>query len=257
MIRVFIGYDSNETVAWHTLCHSILKHSTQPVSFIPIARDHIKHLYDKPKQGKERTEFRMTRFLVPYLSGYEGWSIFMDCDMIVTQDIAKLWELRDNKHAVMCTKHQYSPLTSKKFLNQDQTSYEKKNWSSVMLFNNEKCQALTPEVVATQTGMFLHQFRWLTNHHRDIGNIPLAWNFLVGEQHTLKNDMAPSLIHYTLGGPYFNDHKDVDYADVWFQYHKEMNHATQIKTEYEEEKAKKKLYGFEMPDKQLDGNMTL
>jgi hypothetical protein len=152
MIKVFIGYDSNETVAWHVLCHSILKHSSEPVSFIPVARNHIKHLYDKPKDGYESTEFSMTRFLVPHLCDYEGWAIFIDCDMVVTDDIAKLWALRDDNYSIMCTQHGYNPTTTSKFLNQKQTNYNKKNWSSVMMFNNNKCKALTPKYVNYNSG---------------------------------------------------------------------------------------------------------
>lgn len=237
MINIFIGYDSNETVAYHTLVHSIMRHSSVPVSFIPLARNTLTRLYDKPKSDKESTEFSMTRFLVPYLSGYQGWSIFMDCDMLVTRDINELWEMRDNKYAVQCVKHDYSPITTRKFLNQEQTVYEKKNWSSVMLFNNEKCQALTPDIVENESGLFLHQFKWLESDDL-IGPIPPTWNFLCGEEHKYEGKEIPALIHYTLGGPYFKDHKDVDYADLWFRENELMNYATQITTEYSEEMIK-------------------
>lgn len=236
MIRVFIGYDSNEVVAWHTLCHSILRHTNQPVSFVALARNQLSEIYTKPKQGKESTEFSMTRFLVPYLSNYEGWSIFMDCDMLVTRDFSELWNLRDDQYAVQCVKHDYSPTTTRKFLNQEQSVYPKKNWSSVMLFNNAKCKALTPEYVNTATGLELHQFKWLENEDL-IGEIPSEWNFLVGEEHMFE-DGVPGNIHYTLGGPYFEDHEDVDYADLWFAEKRKMNHVTQIKTEYTEEMIK-------------------
>ena len=48
-----------------------------------------------------------------------------------------------------------------KFLGEPQSKYEKKNWSSVILFNNARCTALTPEYVSTASGLELHQFKWL------------------------------------------------------------------------------------------------
>jgi len=239
MIRIFIGYDSNEVVAYHTLCHSILRHSSQPVSFTPIARNTIENLYKKPKGEKESTEFSLTRFLVPYLSDFHGWSIFMDCDMLVTEDIANLWNLRNADNAVMCVQHDYSPTTTRKFLNQEQTVYPKKNWSSVMMFNNNLCRALTPTYVEEASGLELHQFKWLEDADGLVGALPPKWNFLVGEEQ-MYDEGVPSLIHYTLGGPYFNDHRDVDYADLWYEENRLANHATQITTEYTEQMIKGK-----------------
>jgi hypothetical protein len=89
-----------------------------------------------------------------------------------------------------------------------------------MLFNNTKCKKLTPSVVSNESGMFLHQFKWL-NSDDEIGNIPLEWNFLVGEEEPTNN--LPKLIHYTLGGPYFEDYRDIDYVNIWDQYYNEMN----------------------------------
>ena len=224
MIKIFIGYDSNEVVAWHTLCHSILRHTTQPVSFIPLVRNQLNQIYSRDKTKKESTEFSLTRFLVPYLSNYQGWSIFMDCDMLVTRDFSELWNLQDDRYAVQCVKHNYTPKTTKKFLNQEQSLYPKKNWSSVMLFNNAKCLALTPEYVNTASELDLHQFKWLESENL-IGEIPIEWNFLVGEKYNFENGI-PANIHYTLGGPYFNNYKDIDYADLWFEENKKMNYVT-------------------------------
>ena len=42
MIRVFIGYDSKEKIAFNVLSYSILKHSTRPVSITPIYLPNIK-----------------------------------------------------------------------------------------------------------------------------------------------------------------------------------------------------------------------
>ncbi len=226
MIRMFIGYDRDIPVIYHALCHSVIRHSSEPVSFTPIARHHVSDVYTKPISDMEATEFSMTRFLTPYLSNYEGWSIFTDNDMIVTADIAELWALRDDKYAVMCTKHDYTVSTATKFLNRKQTAYQKKNWSSVMMFNNARCKALTPDVVNTESGLFLHQFKWLEDDSL-IGDIPLEWNFLVDE--IAKPETIPKLIHYTLGGPYFNDYMDTQYASEWLKEYKLMNNAAQVK----------------------------
>ena len=217
MINIFIGYDPREKIAYHTLVQSIIENSSEPVSITPIAKKHLCNIYQRTRSVKESTEFSLTRFLTPYLSDFNGWSIFMDCDMIVTSDIKTLWDLQDDKYAVMCVKHDYTPSSERKFLDQIQTVYPKKNWSSVMLFNNSKCTSLTPEVVQYEDGLFLHQFKWLESEDL-IGEIPHTWNFLVGEEEKLNNGKLPDLIHYTLGGPYFEDYKGCDYEDVWEEY---------------------------------------
>jgi len=147
--RVFIGYDDNETVAFHVLAHSIMRNSSIPVTITPIVKRHMAGFYDRERSNLESTDFSFTRFLTPYLCGYEGWAAFMDCDMLMLGDIADLWSLRDDRFSVMCVKHDYRPVEDTKFLGQIQTKYEKKNWSSVMLFNNAKCRVLTPDVVAS------------------------------------------------------------------------------------------------------------
>ena len=221
MIRVFIGYDSNESVAYHVLSHTILKYSSQPVSITPIVREHLRGVYNRERTEIESTDFSFTRFLVPYLCDYQGWAIFIDCDMLLTADISELWNLRCDNYSLMCVKHAYVPTDDKKFLGNIQTKYEKKNWSSVMLFNNSKCQALTPEVVASQTGLYLHQFKWLPDESL-VGAIPPEWNYLVGESN---NTSLPKLIHYTLGGPYFSSHQNCQFSDEWRAEYNEMKSA--------------------------------
>lgn len=213
MIRVFIGFDPRETAAWHVLTHSILARSSQPVSFIPLALDNLKELMWRTRDPLQSTDFSFSRFLTPHLSGYEGWSLFMDCDMLVQEDIAKLWALRDDRYAVMCVKHNHVPREASKFHNEKQTAYGKKNWSSVMLFNNSKCRALAPEFVNTASGLELHQFKWLGDDNL-IGELPARWNHLVGYD-TQAEGVAN--VHYTSGGPYFNEFTSCDYAKPWFE----------------------------------------
>lgn len=136
----------------------------------------------------------------------------MDCDMLVTEDIVNLWNMRDDRYAVMCVKHDHQPKEDIKFLDAVQTKYQKKNWSSVMMFNNAKCKALTPDYVNTATGLELHQFKWLENDDL-IGEIPQRWNHLVGYNEPNKE---AALIHYTLGGPYFHEYADCEHAAAWF-----------------------------------------
>jgi lipopolysaccharide biosynthesis glycosyltransferase len=218
MINIFIGYDPREAVAFGVLAHSIHARSSQPVSIAPLMLSQLKHIYARERHPLQSTDFSFTRFLVPYLSGHTGWSLFMDCDMLVLDDIAKLWALRDERYAVQVVKHNHVPKEDTKFLGATQTKYEKKNWSSVILFNNAKCRALTPEYVNTATGLELHQFKWLGNDDL-IGEIPHRWNHLVGYD-------APnpdvSLVHYTIGGPYFDEYRDCEHADIWRQERTQM-----------------------------------
>lgn len=213
MIRVFIGFDPRETVAWHVLSHSILARSTEPVSLVPLALQNLGRLLTRERNPLQSTDFSFSRFLTPYLSGYEGWSLFMDCDMLVLDDIAKLWALRDERYAVMCVKHDHRPEETTKFLGAPQTAYGKKNWSSVMLFNNARCKALTPDYVNTASGLELHQFKWLADDEL-IGPLPKAWNHLVGYD---APETGVSNVHFTIGGPYFHEYRECEYALDWLK----------------------------------------
>lgn len=211
MIHVYIGFDERETAAFHVLSHSIHMNASQPVSITPIMLSQLKGVYMRERNPLQSTDFSFSRFLAPYLANYQGWGIFMDCDMVVQDDIAKLWAMRDEQYAVMCVKHDHQPKEDTKFLGAVQTKYQKKNWSSVMLFNNAKCIALTPDYVNKATGLELHQFKWL-NSDQQIGEIPQAWNHLVG--YNVPNPNA-SLIHFTEGGPYFEEYADCEHAVLW------------------------------------------
>ena len=227
MIRVFIGFDTVETVSYHVLSHSIQARASEPVSITPLMLTQLDGVMTRERHNLQSTEFSFSRFLVPSLCGYEGWALFMDCDMLVLDDMAELWKLRDDNFAVQVVKHDHVPKETTKFLGQPQSKYEKKNWSSVMLFNNEKCKALTPDFVNTATGLELHRFQWLDGDHL-IGDIPHRWNHLVGYDEQVPLGEVSNL-HYTIGGPYFDDYKDTDYAAEWFAEKKAMLRCDQKK----------------------------
>jgi lipopolysaccharide biosynthesis glycosyltransferase len=212
MIDVFIGYDEGEKIAYHILAESIRRNSSQPVSITPLCLSNIPQ-FTRNKQENQSTDFAFSRFMVPTLRNYSGYSIFMDCDMMFRGDIAELWSKRNMIYSVMCCKHDYEPKQGVKFRGAKNEKFEKKNWSSMMIFNNSLCSKLTPNFVNTATGLELHQFKWLNNEDA-IGSLPLEWNWLVGEY-----DFNPDAknVHWTLGGPYFKDYADSDYANEWFK----------------------------------------
>jgi hypothetical protein len=212
MIRVFIGFDPRETAAFGVLSHSIHARSSEPVAIAPLMLSELAGIYRRPRDPLQSTDFSFSRFLVPYLCGYEGWAVFMDCDMLMLDDIAKLWRLRDERFAVQVVKHVHVPKEETKFLGAVQTKYQKKNWSSVMLMNCARCTALTPEFVNRASGLELHQFKWLEGDAL-IGDIPRQWNHLVGYDAPRRD---ASLVHFTIGGPYFEAYRDCEYAREWF-----------------------------------------
>ena len=217
MINVFIGYDSKEKVAYNVLSHSIIQNSTKPVAITPIALNNLKDDFVRERNNISSTEFSFSRFIIPHLMNYQGWALFMDCDMLMFEDIAELWRMRDDSKAIQVCKHDYIPKQKTKFLGQTQTAYPKKNWSSFMLMNCKKCSTLTPDYVNRASGLELHQFKWLESEDL-IGDLPLEWNWLVGE-YEHKEDVKN--VHYTEGGPWFTDYRECDYADDWFKNHDE------------------------------------
>jgi len=174
MLRIFIGFDPREAVAFNVLQYSILQRASKPTAVIPLALNQLGDEMWRERNPLQSTDFSFSRFLTPYLSGFEGWSLFIDCDMLVLDDVAKLFALADDEYAVQVIKHDHRPAEDVKFLGAVQTKYEKKNWSSVMLFNNAKCKALTPEYVNTASGLELHQFKWLGDDNL-IGELPHRW----------------------------------------------------------------------------------
>lgn len=222
MLKVFIGYDDKEKVAFNVCAHSIIRRSSRPVSIIPIKLDQLGE-FNRGREPNQSTDFSFSRFLTPYLSGYSGQSIFMDCDMLVLCDIHEVLDYCDSPSKdVFLVKHNYEPKTQIKFLGNKQTVYPKKNWSSFMVFNcnNFPCRKLTAESVSLQTGKWLHQFEW-TDESR-IGELPSEFNHLVGEY-----DPNPDakIVHFTLGTPCFRGYEDQEFSDVWFNELKDVAYA--------------------------------
>lgn len=228
-LKIFIGYDTRETVAYHVLSHSIMRHASGPVSITPLIQSQLRKagLYTRERGKTESTEFSLTRFLVPYLSGFGDFSLFMDCDMLCQGDVYEILKIakEDDLRALWCVQHDYTPSTMIKFLGQQQTMYPRKNWSSVMLFRNKFCDMLTPGYVNTASGLDLHRMVW-AGKDINIGKLPPEFNWLVSEYP--KNDSA-KILHYTNGGPWFGDYCNCDHADLWWaEYEMMMNPVIRV-----------------------------
>lgn len=212
-IRIFIGFDPREAVAYHVCCQSIIEHATRPVEIRPLAL----HMFDKEYQERHTdgtNAFIYSRFLIPWLCEWSGYAIFLDGDMLLRSDIAELWELRRPDLGVQCVQHDYRTRYTTKYLGNANRDYPRKNWSSVMLFN---CgyfpnRVLTPEFVAGKDGAYLHRMGWLTDEQ--IGALPPEWNHLTMEFD--RNDMA-RLLHYTIGIPAFAEYESQEGGREWFE----------------------------------------
>jgi len=188
-VRIFIGIDPRQPIAFFALQASIIRKATQPVSITPLI------LAQLPMKRRGLTEFTYSRFLVPYLCGYQGAALFLDADMIMLEDVGKLFALYDEQYSVQVVKN------SLKF-----------EWPSMMLFNCEKCSELTIDFIENQNPF---AFTW-----GDVGELPSEWNHLVGYD-AQRTDAK--LVHFTQGIPVFPEVEDCEYSEEWKVEHRAMN----------------------------------
>jgi lipopolysaccharide biosynthesis glycosyltransferase len=218
-LDIYIGWDSREQEAFRVAKDSMFKHTKALINIYPLQQSWLREQghYWRSADPLASTEFSLTRFLVPHLQEYRGWALFCDCDFLFRRDIAELFKLCDDRYAVMCVKHDYQPKDTHKMDNRVQHQYDRKNWSSLMLINcgHEQVKRLMPYDVNTQTALYLHQFKWLTDDV--IGELPVEWNYLEG-WHTAQDCADPAAVHFTRGGPWLNNYQNVEYAAEWKRY---------------------------------------
>jgi len=214
-MKVFVGYDPREDIAYQVCKHSIISRS--PTAEVrPLVQQELRDAgwYTRPVDKLASTEFTFTRFLVPELANFKGWALFIDCDMILTTDIKELFDQADDKYAVMCVQHDYTPKEGMKMDGQKQTIYPRKNWSSAVLFNcaHPSNARLTQDMVNDPelNGAYFHRFSWLKDE--EIGKLDHTWNYLVGVYDDIE---TPKLIHYTEGGPWFENYRNCEFNELW------------------------------------------
>lgn len=218
-MKVFIGWDSREDIAYEVCKHSIVKRNST-VDVIPLKQKELREteVFTRDFDKLSSTEFTFTRFLVPHIMEYKGWAIFCDCDIIFQIDVEEIFKQANDEYAVMVVKHDYTPPPGEKMDGQTQHPYPRKNWSSVILWNcghpsNAKMSAAVVNNMA-KTGEYFHRFQWLKDS--EIGSLSHEYNWLVGWYKTPK-DGYPKVIHYTEGGPWFRNCTHVEFGAVWEQ----------------------------------------
>ena len=219
-MKVYIGYDSRQDYppkydkvknpCYEVCKSSILKHN-KDIEIQPIILDELigsGHYY-RDVDPLASTEFTYSRFLVPLLNDYKGIAVFCDSDFLWNCDVEELLEFYDETDAVSCVQHDYTPTSTTKMDGLQQTTYPRKNWSSLMMFNCEHpdTQKLSVEVVNTESPKYLHRMSWASS----IGSIPLTYNYLEGDYEYMEN---PKVVHFTNGGPWHETWKG-DYEDLW------------------------------------------
>jgi hypothetical protein len=198
MLKIFIGYDHRQPIAYNILQHSILRHSSNPVAITPLIYTQLP--ISKERYEKGLTPFTFTRFFVPWLCNYEGAALFLDIDMLLLDDVAKLFDLFDEKYAVQV-------------VNNPGYEFER---ASMMLFNCAKCKILTPDYINTASN--LHSIGWASSE--EIGDLPSEWNHLVGYSKPRPN---AKLIHYTQGIPIHPIMGDCEYKPEWIEEYQRVN----------------------------------
>ena len=215
-INFFIGYDSKEDIAYRVCKQSLLNNSTSNIKVKSLKLYELiaKNFYTRAVDPLASTEFTYSRFLIPALMNYKGWAIFCDCDFLFFKDINLLFDSIEGDKAVYCVKHDYKPKEKHKMDGQQQTIYPRKNWSSFIVYNcaHPSNKKLDLDIVNSETGSFLHQFKWLKDD--EIGALDERWNWLEGwtSNHTFNKPFA---VHFTRGGPWFEEWQDVEFAKEW------------------------------------------
>lgn len=237
--RIFIGWDAAQERAWNVAAHSARTLSSVPIQIHALVIDELRavSLYTRPTRREGAgywdeisdapmaTGHAISRFLVPYLCGYDGWALFTDGDVLFREDVAQIVALADPEKAVQVVQHDHQPIGNVKMDGQTQTRYARKNWSSVMLFNcgHPANSALTLELVNTIPGRDLHRFCWLSDAL--IGALSARWNVLIGEQ----AHSDPAIAHFTLGVPDVQGYDKQPFADEWFATALACGHAVGVR----------------------------
>lgn len=223
-VQAFIGADSREPRAAQAALATLRAqghdgsllwtHELRQRGLLWRPTDTRGQAFDLTSGAPVATEFAISRFLTPILS-LKQWALFTDGDVIFHDyALQAMRALADPRFAVQVVKHDHQPTRTVKMDGQPQTSYPRKNWSSVMLFNcdHPANQRLTLHDVNARAGLWLHQFGWLADS--EIGELPPAFNWLVNEQ---PRPDTCYISHFTNGGPFTPGWPGAPHDEIWLE----------------------------------------
>ena len=215
VLKVFIGWDPGQDLAYRVTRASLLKRATIPVEVRPLVLADLQRegAYRRPVDPLAATESTYTRFLTPFLAG-EGMALYCDGDFLWLDDVAALIDRLDRSKPLHVVKHDHRPTEVRKMGGRAQTTYPRKNWSSLMVFDagHPAVRVLTPEAVNRLTAAQLHRMAWIDDHR--IGGLDPRWNWLEGWSPP-PAEGVPGAVHFTRGGPWLEAYRSVAYADLW------------------------------------------
>jgi hypothetical protein len=222
-MKIYLGHDNRELRAAHVAAKTLRETSRLEAEFLHLGRLRETGLltrlhdrrdgehYDLTSNERTSTDFKYSRFLVPILC-QGGYSLFADCDVVFLRNVSEMLHGIDTTKAVHVVKHNLLPDQTPKMDGQEQRSYPRKNWSSVILWNTDHPanRRLTLHDVNTRSALWLHQFGWL--HDDEIGALDSAWNWLVNVEPM--PDKA-GIAHFTQGGPFTQGWPGAQWDSIW------------------------------------------
>jgi hypothetical protein len=221
-MRIYVGYDSREADAYAVAeitarrfgcdVYPVYENRLRELGLLTRPVDRRGLMWDLNSNAAQSTEFAISRFWVPLLA-HSGWCLAVDCDVVFMRDPEELRRYADATKAVCVVKHPPLPITSStKMDGQQQVAYERKNWSSVALWNvdHPANRRLNPTALNSWPGRDLHAFKWLADE--EIGTLPPEANWLVGVQ---PKPERPIIAHYTLGVPSMPGYENSEHAEIW------------------------------------------
>jgi lipopolysaccharide biosynthesis glycosyltransferase len=194
-MRIFIGHDS--ILAQNTeVCEKSIRRYEPNAIITRIDINEMRKLgYNREEDGS--TEFTYTRFLVPLLCEYQGLALFCDSDFVWQESPMSVASYSESSNVVSVVKHLAWTPDPTKMDGRKNESYDRKWWSSLMLFNcsHPLAKRLDIKEINMSTPAYLHRLWWA---EQNIGSLPSRFNHLVGyDSHS--DDIAA--YHFTNGTP--------------------------------------------------------